>query len=52
MKKMKQYMKIAYEAPSLFSFLMASEGLLCDSYVNNLPELAEEDAGLTWVDPE
>ncbi len=49
MKKMKQNNKIAYEAPSLFPFPVESEGLLCDSYVNTLPELTEEDAGLTWV---
>lgn len=45
---MKQIMKIAYVAPSLFPFPVESEGLLCDSYVNTLPELVEEDGGITW----
>lgn len=49
MKKMKQNSKIAYEAPSLFPFPVESEGMLCDSYTNSLPDLTEEDAGLTWT---
>jgi len=49
MKKMKQKINIAYEAPTLFSFPMESVGVICDSYVNSLPELTEEDAGLTWT---
>ena len=39
---------ISYEAPSLFSFDADGTGLLCESYVNTLPELVEEDGGITW----